>query len=183
MYHSGNQMIDPDLLFEKAQLQPGMHIADLGCGRLGHIVFPGAKYVGPNGLIYAVDVRKEMLESVRKRASLDGLLNVQTVWADLEQYGKTAIPTKNLDVAFIINVLFQSNDQFAILNEAKRLLKHKARLVIVDWNRPGLTICPPAERMVDFHAILNWARGEGFGLQDDFDMGNWHRGLVLYKND
>ena len=59
-------MVDPQLLFEKAQLQPGMHIADLGCGRLGHIVFPALKFVGETGLIYAVDILKDVLEDIKQ---------------------------------------------------------------------------------------------------------------------
>ena len=65
-------------------------------------------------------------------------------------------PGKNLDVAFLINVLFQSKDKPAILDEALRLLKDKARLVVVDWARDSLPFAPPKDKLVDFDEIKRW---------------------------
>jgi len=183
MYHAGNQMINSQLLFEKAQLQTGMHVADLGCGRTGHIVFPASLKVGDRGIVYAVDVIKDILEIIHKRAAMEGLLEVKTVWSDLEKIGSTAIPARSLDAAFVINVLNQSDNRQAILEEAHRLLKDKARLIVVDWSRKGLTFAPPDERYVDFGEIKKWSQLHGFALQEEFDMGNYHHGLVLFKHD
>lgn len=181
MTHSGNQLVDPYILFEKANLSPGMHMADLGCGRIGHVVFPGAMTVGELGLVYAVDVLKDVLENIRKRAAMENLLNVQTVWADLERAGKTSIPSKNLDVAFLINVLFQSKDKLAILDEALRLLKDKARLVVVDWARDSLPFAPPKDKLVNFDEIKRWARSKGLVVQEEFSAGPYHKGIIFFK--
>lgn len=186
MYTSGNQLIDPQLLFKKAGVQSGMHIADLGCGRIGHVVFPGAMTVGELGLVYAVDILKDVLENIRKRAAMENFLNVQTVWADLERAGKTGIPSKNLDVAFLINVLFQSKNKLAMLDEASRLLKDKARLVIVDWARDSLhslPFAPPKDKLVNFEEIKRWARGKGLVVQEEFFAGPYHKGIVFFKHD
>jgi len=181
MYTSGNQLINPHLLFEKAGVQAGMHIADLGCGRTGHIVFPGAMMVGEMGLVYAVDVIKDVLENIKKRAAIENLVNVQTIWADLEKHGKTGVPSKNLDVAFVINVLFQSKNKTAILEEALRLLKDKARIVVVDWARSSLPFAPPVEKLINFEEIKRWARENGLLVQNEFSAGPYHTGLVLFK--
>ncbi len=181
MYSSGNQLINPRLLFEKAGVQSGMHIADLGCGRTGHVVFPGSMAVGEMGLVYAVDVLKDVLENIKKRAAMENLLNVQMIWADLEMAGKTSIPAKNLDVGFIINVLFQSKNKLALLDEAFRLLKDKARMVIVDWARDSLPFAPQKALLVNFDEIKKWARGKGLVVQEEFSAGPYHKGLVLFK--
>ena len=164
-------------------MQPGMHIADLGCGKTGHIVFPAAKFLGDTGLVYAVDIIKDFLESVKKRAALEAMHNIQTVWSDLERLGKTAIPNKNLDVGFLINVLWHSDKQLDILEEGKRMLKDKARLVIVDWVNIGLPFAPSEDKLVDFEKIKSWGKINGFALQEEFNMGNYHKGVVLYKHD
>lgn len=182
-YHSGNQMIDPYLLFEKAHLQPAMHIADLGCGRTGHIIFPAVKIIGDRGIIYGVDILKDVLLEIQKRVKMENLLNVQTVWSDLERVGHTAIPNRSLDVAFIVNCLCQSNDHLAILDEAFRLMKDKARLIVVDWATKGLTFGPTQDWLINFDQILNWAKERNLFLQEDFFAGPYHRGLVFYKND
>ncbi|KKQ27961.1 MAG: hypothetical protein US42_C0003G0018 [Candidatus Magasanikbacteria bacterium GW2011_GWC2_37_14] len=183
MYSNGNRMVDAPLLLDKAQVQPGMFVADLGCGRTGHIVFSAAPRVGERGIVYAVDVLKDVLETVRKRAALESFLEIHTVWADLEQVGKTSMPAGSLDAGFIINVLNQSNNRHAILEEAHRLLKDKARLIIVDWARTGICFGPPAERYVDFKDIIDWSTLHGFALQEEFDMGKYHHGLVFFKHD
>lgn len=176
-------MINPKVLFEKARLRSSMHIADLGCGKVGHIVFPAAPIIGKQGIIYAADVLKNVLEEIKKRAAMEGLAEVQTVWTNLEIVGRTAIPAKSLDAAFIINVLNQSDNRHGILEEARRLLKDKARLLVVDWSKRGLPFAPPVERYVDFQDIKNWSRLHGFAVQEEFDMGPFHHGLVLFKHD
>ena len=79
-YHSGNQLINPQVLFEKAHLRPGAHVADFGCGQTGHLVFPASKIIGEKGVIYAVDILRDILAQIDKRAkdALDALTAAMT---------------------------------------------------------------------------------------------------------
>lgn len=181
-YHSGNQLVDPKQLFEKSELRAGMHIADFGCGRTGHVVFPASLVVGEKGVVYAVDVLKEVLESVKKRAKLENVVNVHTVWADIEKSEGVSIAKKTLDIAFLINVLYHFDYYKPTLDEAARLLKDKSKIVVVDWAAKLGGMGPHENRFVDFEKIKNWARKVGFGIQDDFAAGPYHRCLILYKN-
>lgn len=181
-YHSGNQLIDPHIVFEKAHLQPGMRVADFGCGKTGHLVFPAAVIVGDDGLVYAVDIIKELLAEIAKRAALEAFHNVQTVWADVERVGSTAIPERSLDIIFLINILARAPEREKLLEEAARLLKEKARLVIVDWARGGLPFSPKAEQLVSFPTLEAWGLSNGFVVQSEFSPGPYHHGIVLYKH-
>lgn len=183
VYHSGNQLVDPHLIFEKAHVQEGMHVADLGCGRTGHVVFPMSPVVGEKGLIYAVDILKDVLENITKRARMEGIHNIHTVWSDIEQVGGTSIPEKSIDVVFFVNTLVQTQDRRAALSEGARLTKDKARMVIVDWVTPGLTFSPPQEQFVDFADVQAWARDNNFIVTDMFEAGPYHRGMVLYRHE
>lgn len=176
-------MIDPQEIFRKAQLQPGMHVADLGCGKTGHLVFPAANIIGEKGMVFAVDVMKDVLQEIEKRSALSKHHNIHPIWSDVERLGATAIPEKSLDIVFLVNTLVQSNNRHAMLEEARRLLKDKARLVIIDWSRKGLPFGPSDDRFVDLEEIKNWSTMHGFALQEEFDMGNYHRGMVLYKHE
>ncbi len=183
MYHSGNQMIDPHTLFEKAQVQAGMHVADFGCGQTGHVVFPCAKLLGEKGIIYAVDIVQDVLEQIQKRARSNRFLNIHTVWSDIEKVGHTAIPPRSLDVAFLVNTLVQVQDRTAALDEVNRTLKDKARLLVVDWKKKGLVFGPKDEDFIDFGEVEMWAKKHTFVVQETFDMGLFHRGMVLYKHE
>ena len=80
MSHSGTALIDPYKIFERISLSAGERVADLGCGRTGHFVFPAVKVVGEKGIVYAVDVVKNILESIKSMARSGGFDNIQTVY-------------------------------------------------------------------------------------------------------
>ena len=175
-------MVDPYVVFEKARILPGMHVADFGCGRTGHMVFPVAKIIGEMGVVYAVDILKNVLEQIKKRAASSAILNIQTVWGDLERENGIAIPKKILDVAFVVNTLVQTNNHAQVLDNILPLLKDKARIIIVDWAKKGLMFGPSDDRFIDFGEIKAWAQKNGLAVQEEFDMGKYHKGLVLYKH-
>lgn len=183
VYHSGNQLVDPHILFKKAHMQAGMHVADLGCGRTGHIVFPAAPLIGEQGIIYAVDILKDVLENVTKRAKMESFTNIHTIWSDVEQVGGTSIPEKSIDVVFLVNTLVQTADDRAVLDEAARIAKDKARIVVVDWIKDNLSFSPPREHFVDFMDVRGWAQEHNFAIADEFEAGPYHAGLILYRHD
>ncbi len=182
MYHSGNQLIDPYLLFEKVHLHSGMHVADLGCGKTGHVVFPGAMVIGEHGMMYAVDIMKDSLSIIDKRARVENLLHVHTVWSDVERLGGTTIPAGSLDVIFLVNILHQVKKLEVVLDESARLLKNKGRIVVVDWSHQGLSFAPKEDCLVNFDHCVHWSEMHGFVLQEDFNVGNYHRGMVLFRH-
>ncbi len=180
-YHTGNHLIDPHTLLAKGGVIEGMHVADLGCGRTGHVVFPASQVVGDRGVIYAVDILKDVLESVRKRAALEAIHNVETVWADLGEPRGLAIPEKTLDLGFFINVLYHFDSYDTPLSEVARVLKHKGRIIVVDWMKKLSVLGPAAEAMVDFEKVISWARENQFAVQEDTVVGPYHRAVVLYR--
>ena len=182
-YHSGDQLINPEVLFEKARLQADRHVADFGCGRTGHIVFPAGLVVGEKGVVYAVDILKDVLESIRKRAALENYLNIHPVWADIEREGMVAIPRSSLDAVFMVNVLFHCKNLTAPLLEAERLLRDKGRIIVVDWIKRLANLGPREEEFVDFNKIKDWARVHNFAIQDDFALSQYHRCVVLFRHE
>ena len=183
MYHSGNELLDPTQVFEKAQVRPGMHVADFGCGRTGHIVFPLAQIIGEQGVVYAVDILKDVLGEVEKRIQQNGLLNVHTVWSNVEYVGKTAIPEKSLDMVLLVTLLCHSENRHGILEEAKRLLKSIGRIVIVDWTADSCVLAPKKEQCVDFDDVISWGRMHGMALQEECLVGKHHNMVVLFKQE
>ncbi|MFH0857803.1 MAG: methyltransferase domain-containing protein [Candidatus Magasanikbacteria bacterium] len=176
-------MLEVQTIFEKSQLHAGMHVADFGCGRNGHIVFPASKIVGDRGVVYAVDILKDDLHDLEKRVKDLSLINVHFVWADMEKKNAITIPPHSLDIAFLVNVLVQSENKNAILENISKLLKEKGRLVVIDWNKKGLHFGPDEHRFIDFEEIKKWAKENKFALQEDFQAGEYHRGLILYNTE
>ena len=65
----GNTLIDPQIIIEKTGIADRMYTADLGCGGTGHFVFPIAKAIGKNGIMYAVDILKNNLANIERQAN------------------------------------------------------------------------------------------------------------------
>ncbi|PLX26470.1 hypothetical protein C0581_04365 [Candidatus Parcubacteria bacterium] len=183
-YHSGNHLIDSKQLLELARVHEGMHIADFGCGRTGHIVFSGSKVVGERGIVYAIDILRDVLDNIKHRAAVEALHNIEVVWADLEKSGGNVIAPKTLDVAFFVNVLFHFKEYEVALSEAARILKPKSRMVVVDWKERLSTLGPDEnEELVDFDKVKEWAHKNNFTIQDDCSAGTYHRCMVLFRHD
>lgn len=181
MAHSGTALIDPYKIFEKISLSPGDRVADLGCGRTGHFVFPAVKVVGDKGIVYAVDVVKNILESIKSIARSGGMDNIQTIWSDIEAPGKTPIPTGSLDACFCVNVLFQLKNKAGAIAEASRLLKKGGYLVAVDWEKKLGMLGPDESAMISPQELINLAAEENLKFVDKILPGDYHYSLIFEK--
>ena len=182
MSHSGTALIDPYKIFARISLSEGKRVADLGCGRTGHFVFPAVKIVGDKGVVYAVDVVKNILESIKSMARSEGYDNVQTVWSDIEMPGKTPIPDNSLDAAFCVNVLFQLKNKAGAIKEAARMLKKGGYLVVVDWAKRLGMLGPAEDRMLNPDEVEGLAVSENLKLVDKILPGDYHYSLIFEKN-
>ena len=116
-FSNGSRLLNAEGILEKAGIEEGMVIADLGCGANGYFCFPASHLIGDRGFVYAVDIRKTALDSIESRTDFENVNNIKTIWANLEMYGLTKINSNFLDLALLINILFQSNKKFEILKE------------------------------------------------------------------
>lgn len=176
-------VLNPRDLFERVHLSAGMHVADFGAGRTGHLVFPAAKIIGEHGVVYAVDILQDVLNEIKKRAALNSFLQIKPVWADIERVNGVGIPKQSLDMVFTVNVLHNTAMPELVLAEADRLLKNKGRLVVVDWVKSIGAVGPVKNKLLNFEAIINWARAQGYAIQEDFSVSEYFRGLILFKHD
>jgi len=176
-----NLLLKPALIFEKIGLSSGMRVADLGCGRTGHLVFPAAKKVGDLGLVYAVDILKEVLLGIKSQAKLEGCDNVQTVWSNIELPGKTPIPEKSLDACFLINVFYLLKDKLSALRESFRFLKEGGRAVVIDWTKKIGTVGPDEKMLIRPEILIELGRQAGLVLEDQFAMSDYNYCLIFKR--
>ncbi|TAN32658.1 methyltransferase domain-containing protein [Patescibacteria group bacterium] len=181
MSHSGTALLNPYKIFADIKLAKGMRVADLGCGRTGHFVFPAAKTVGDTGIVYGVDVMKDVLENIKSTARAEGCANVQTVWSDLERAGKTPLPPASVDACFFVNVLFQVKDKRSAIAEAARLLKKQGHLVIIDWQKKLGMLGPAPGQMLIIDTLVDLAGQSMLKLAKQFQASDYHFGLIFAK--
>ena len=91
------------------------------------------------------------------------------------------IEAGSLDVGLLINTLYQSHKRAEILRESIRLLKKNGKLVIVEWNNIAAPFGPPPEERVKKELVDNAAKKLGLRLEDEFEAGSYHYGLIYIK--
>lgn len=175
-----NALLDTDLIFQKIQIKESMKVADLGCGLHGHFVFVVSKLIGRYGIVYAVDILKTVLDTLKKKAALENIKNIKTIWTDLEIFGATKIESGSLDVALLINTLYQSKKHSEIVRESARLLKKDGKLFISDWKEAACG--PPREKKVKTDSLKVILEKAGFRKEEEFDVGKYHFGMIFVKN-
>lgn len=176
-----NYLLDPRFILNKAGIEEGNKVADLGCGASGHFVFPAAEMVGGKGKVYAVDVLKKVLEVIKKEAEKRGVQNIEEVWSDLEIFKGTDIETESIDTALLINTLFQSSKRGGILREASRIIKKGGKLLVVEWERSDSPLGPPPESRVKKESLKEAAQKLGMKTEEEFNAGNYHYGVLFIK--
>jgi len=171
--------LNPEETLEQLNIEEGMKVADFGCGA-GYFVIPLAKVVGDGGKVHALDVLDTALESVRSRAKLQGLFNIETKRCNLEISGSSGLEDKSLDLVVLANILFQSDNKTDIIKEAHRVLKERGAMAIIDWqaNQP---MGPPKELIISSELVKKIAEKQGFKFKKDINVDKYHWGMIFEK--
>lgn len=157
-------------------LQEGMQVADFGAGS-GAYAKLLSEAVGTSGRVYAVDVQKDLLKRIKNGSSEHS--NIDVIWGDVEEVGGVKLSDHTLDSVLISNLLFQVEDKRSAVLEAKRVLKPKGFIIIIDWSDSFGGMGPREEDVVTREAAVSLFEKEGFALHREIDAGAHHYGLIF----
>lgn len=150
----------PDAIMDRLGIADGARVADIGAGG-GWFTVRLARRVGPNGVVYAEDIQRQMIESIARRVTREGLANVQTI------LGTPADPRlpRDLQAVLMVDTFTQLADATALLRRIAASLAPNGRLGIVDFKRDGAGgPGPPIEERVDPDTIKARATAAGLRL-------------------
>ncbi|MBI4120298.1 MAG: methyltransferase domain-containing protein [Parcubacteria group bacterium] len=160
-------------------IQPGGQIADFGSGS-GYFTLIMARLAGEDGLVTAVDVLQNKLDTVKAAARAQGLLNINYIRADLEVEGGSQLAEASQDMVVLANILFQSQKKAAMVKEAGRVLKPGGELVVIDWE-PASSFGPKdGGWKLSKEEARNLASGS-FNLVKEIEVSSHHWGLLFKK--
>ena len=174
-----------DTFFDTDTILDGMGICDLsgnivdvGCG-YGTFSIPAARK--NKGMIYALDIEKEMIQAVQKKANEAGLKNIIAVQRDFMMEG-SSLSDNSCEYVMLFNIL-HAEEPLKILVEAKRILTPGGRAGVIHWNYdsttlrgPSLDIRPRPEQCQE------WTRAAGFDLIEPYlDFPPFYYGMVGQK--
>ena len=122
----------PDQIMDALGIADGATVADIGAGA-GWFTIRLARRVGPNGVVYAQDVQRQMLEAIRRRVAREGLRNVET---RLGSGSVPNLPGGSLDAILVVDVYPEVEDRVTFLKNLAAALKPSGRVGIVNY-KPG----------------------------------------------
>lgn len=172
--------LDPERIVANLGLRPGMVVADFGTGS-GYFTLPAARRVGEGGKVFAIDIQRHALDLVRSKANLERLLNIETIWADLERPSGSHLPGEAVDFVIIANILFQAEAKGGVLAEARRVLRRGGRLALLEWDEAPTSLGPPVAIRIPKRLARQLAEAAGFELEKEFEAGGHHYGFLFVK--
>jgi ubiquinone/menaquinone biosynthesis C-methylase UbiE len=172
---------DPQRNIEQFGLSEGMRVADFGAGS-GAYALAAAQKVGRDGRIYAIDIQQELLGRLADAARGAKGSTVEVLQGDIERPGGSKLGDAAVDAVLVANILFQVADKGAFLEEARRVLKPRGRLLIIDWRDSFDGMGPSAEHVVTETSAKRLASDAGFTAEKNIQAGDHHYGIVFRKS-
>lgn len=170
--------INPEKILDQLDLREDMVAAEFGCG-IGEFALDLARRL-KQGKVYGLDIQEEPLESLKAKANLQRLSNIQTIRCDLEKDQGSTLLSESLDLVLIPNVLFQVEEKKLFLVEAKRVLKTRGKILITDWKLEK-PLGPDKSVRVSSESVKELAKELGLEVDKEFDAGSFHWALILVK--
>ena len=165
-------MHEPDEVFGELDLKPGDVFLDLGCGT-GDYSICAAEEVGETGIVYASDIREDLIDNLLGNSGQLGLNNIKGVISDIHE----ALPFEDssIDVCLISTVLHSVDLESCgktLFGEIKRILKPKGRLFIIECKKEETQFGPPLHMKLSPEVIEVYASSCGLKWISSTDLGN-----------
>lgn len=170
--------LNPQKVMENIQILPGTKLADFGVGN-GDFAIAASKMVGKNGIIYAIDIKKEALEVLKGRAMLFGIHNLDFIRMDLENPTSTTLKEQSVDYVIIASALFQIASKENVVREAFRILKPEGKVIFIEWLKEKTIIGPPFDARIGKEEAKSLFEIRGFIFDREFYAGDYHYGMIF----
>lgn len=161
-----------DELLAAMNIQPGEHIADIGCGG-GYFSWQFAKLVGPTGKVYATEINKDALSYLDNFIEKYDVKNISTVTTRMNDAG---LPTNSVDTVFMCSMyhaVYITNIEFVkdhFIDTVKKALRKNGRLIVVDNDIPDPGIPSYYGPGIIPEMIVSQLHYYGFELEDRIQL-------------
>ena len=171
-YHGAKWLERPSRLEEERPyevlksmgLKPGMKVADIGCGS-GYYARKMAAQVGPDGVVYGVDIQPEMLEIMVKLCGEEEVTNVRPVLGDEKD---PKLPQGEIDWMILADVYHEFQYPEEMLAQMLEALAPDGKVALLEYRAEAFRTAShikPEHRMTVRDVLAEW-NSAGFELFD-----------------
>jgi ubiquinone/menaquinone biosynthesis C-methylase UbiE len=161
-----NDWQQPDRVMSDLGMKPGTRVADIGCGE-GYFTLRLARAVGPQGLVFAVDINARALAALKKQADQQLLNNVTVV---VSESTDTRLPAGCVDVLLVCDVLHEMPEaqRLPLVQSAVRALRPGGFLYLIDYRKSRDVKFDPYERLIPRDELVRICTDAGLRLDAEF---------------
>ncbi|HLB27716.1 MAG TPA: methyltransferase domain-containing protein [Dehalococcoidales bacterium] len=184
-YHPGastRSLLDAGKVLRTIGLKKGDSFLDAGCGT-GYMSLAASEIVGANGEVYAVDIDKESIDSLKKEIAKKKIANLMALVADVTS--KTPLESQSIDVCLMANVLhgFAANKEVpAVMKEINRVLKAGAILAVVEFKKIADIPGPPLSLKLSSEQTAAAITPYHYRQEKVAEVGRYHYAAVFTKD-
>ncbi|HKY30923.1 MAG TPA: class I SAM-dependent methyltransferase [Candidatus Polarisedimenticolia bacterium] len=147
-------------------VEPGMAVADIGAGT-GYFGPHFSRAVGPEGVVYAVDLEPKMVAYMEERFRKEGLSNVRP---QLGAADDPKLPQAGLDLIFLCDTYHHVSGRVEYIAKLGRALKSGGRVAIVDYHKRELPVGPPPEHKLAREQVISEFAEAGWVMTGERDL-------------
>ncbi|NIY16751.1 MAG: methyltransferase domain-containing protein, partial [Nitrospinaceae bacterium] len=167
------------VMLRELRLQPGMVVADIGCGN-GYHALPMAMAVAPNGKVIGSDIQPEMLTMLKERASTQNITNIFTVNGTLTS---PALEDSTIDLALLVDAYHEFSHPPQMLASIRRALKPGGEVVLVEFRAEDKNVPIREDHKMSKDQVVKELETNGFRLARSFDALPWQHMLFFERSD
>ena len=124
----------PERVIDSLEIAPGARVADIGAGD-GYFIPYLAQAVGPQGVVYAVDVDEEKVRALEALVAEQELANVKVVLAGFDD---PSLPDGEIDLVFMVNTYHHIEDRRSYFGNIRATdLSSGGRVAVIDPTADG----------------------------------------------
>jgi len=150
----------PEKALDAIGIQPGMIIADVGCGT-GYFTRRMAKRTGPTGKVYGVDIQPRMIDSLKRNMQKEGIANVEAV---LSKADDPMLPAAAIDLILMVDVYHEFATPQTMLRKMRESLKSTGRMVLLEYRKEDPNVPIRFEHKMTVEEAKAEIEAEGFRL-------------------
>jgi ubiquinone/menaquinone biosynthesis C-methylase UbiE len=178
---SSFDLIEPEKLLGELPLRKDMLFLDLGCGA-GDYTLAVAEVIGKHGVVVALDLWEEGIETLQERAAAAGRNNLRPMQVDISKLLPLGDGSVDLCLmATVLHDLVESGSAAGTLKEAQRVLKPGGALAIVEFDKVAGPPGPPLRIRLTPEEVENLAAPYGFKKSRMARVGPYNY-LLLFTN-
>ena len=142
------------------RVKEGSNVADIGAGS-GWFTVRAARRVGNGGVVYAVDINRDYLDYIEKRARRESLANIRLI---LGKEDDPLLPETSVDAILLLKTYHEVAQPIHLLKRARLAMRAGALLGIIDRNGKG------DDHGIDKEVVIKEAERAGFVLVSQYDF-------------